>query len=155
MVIFLSNFLALLIKVDATESNQNVLGGSMVAINVMLIGAVLIATWFATQKRVQDHRDGETVIGVAATMLTFEQHVAASTRFTRQQASASLSSSGSSRSRGDGVLALIEEATEIDASGVGPVSPDAKPNPSNAVMLRTDVQRRGSRHFGSSDDVDV
>lgn len=78
MVIFLSNFLALLIKVDATgESNKNILGGIMVAVNVLLVAAVLFATGFATQQSVQDHRDGETPFGVAATMLTFERRVSA------------------------------------------------------------------------------
>ncbi len=49
----------------------------MVAINIMLIGAVLFATGFATQQSVQDQLEGECTLGVAATMLTFERRVSA------------------------------------------------------------------------------
>lgn len=53
MVIFLSNFLALLIKVDAAgEGKRSALGGLLVAINVILVLAVLLTTWFTTQQQV-------------------------------------------------------------------------------------------------------
>lgn len=83
MIIFLSNFLALLIKVEATESNNRVLGELMVVINVLLILAVLCASWFSTQQTVDDHRDGETALNVAGEMLLFEQLAADSARRSR------------------------------------------------------------------------
>lgn len=54
MVIFLSNFLVLLIKVDAAgEDKRAVLGGLLVAINIWLVLAVLFSSWFATQQQVR------------------------------------------------------------------------------------------------------
>lgn len=80
MVIFLSNFLALLIKAGAAgEGNRAALGGILIAVNVFLILAVLSASWFATQKMVDDNRNGESGFSVARTMLTHEQ-LAATTR---------------------------------------------------------------------------
>lgn len=74
MVIFLSNFLALLIKVDAAgEGNRAALGGILIAVNVLLILAVLATSWFATQQSVDDSNDEESSIGLAKTMLTFDQ----------------------------------------------------------------------------------
>lgn len=66
MVIFLSHFLALLVKVESAEGQQTVLGGILVAVNVLLSLAVLLATWFSTQQTVDEH-------------LTFEVRGAAST----------------------------------------------------------------------------
>ncbi len=83
MVIFLSNFLALLIKVEATEKNNRVLGELMVVINVLLILAVLCASWLSTQQTVDDHRDGETALNVAGEMLLFEQLAADSAQRSR------------------------------------------------------------------------
>lgn len=94
MVIFLSNFLALLIKVDAAgEGNREVLGGILVSINVLLFIAVVFATWFATHQAVVETRDGDEALGVARAVFTFEKRAAASARFTRQQTVALLSSS--------------------------------------------------------------
>lgn len=94
VVIFLSNFLALLIKVDAAGGgHRDVLGGVLVAINVLLFVTVVFATWFATHQAVVETRDGETALGVAGAVLTFEKHAAASARFTRQQTAGLLSSS--------------------------------------------------------------
>ncbi|CAN0553939.1 unnamed protein product, partial [Ectocarpus sp. 12 AP-2014] len=60
VTIFLSNFLALLMKVDAAgESNRSILGGILIAVNVLLVVAVLASTWFATQQTVDDNREGE------------------------------------------------------------------------------------------------
>eukprot|EP00752_Nemacystus_decipiens_P008148 g7287.t1 len=86
VVIFLSNFVALLIKVDAAgEENRAVLGGIMVAVNALLILAVLSASWFATQQMVDDQRNGESTLAVARTMLTHEQMVADSKRSERAE----------------------------------------------------------------------
>eukprot|EP00903_Cladosiphon_okamuranus_P020453 g18773.t1 len=79
MIIFLTNFLALLIKVDSSsEGSRDVFAGILVAINVMLILAVLATSWFATQQSVDDHMEGETAFNVAVDMLTFEQLAAKS-----------------------------------------------------------------------------
>ncbi|CAM9843693.1 unnamed protein product [Scytosiphon promiscuus] len=86
VVIFLSNFLALLIKAGAAgEGNRAVLGGILIAVNVLLILAVLSASWFATQKMVDDNRTGESGFAVARTMLTHEQLVATSKREERAE----------------------------------------------------------------------
>ena len=96
VVIFLSNFLALLIKVDAAgRGNREILGGILVAVNVLLFVAVVFATWFATHQAIADTRDGAEALGVARAVLTFEKRAAASARFTRQQTSAPLASSPS------------------------------------------------------------
>lgn len=80
VVIFLSNFLALLIKVDAAgDGNRAALGGMLIALNVLLILAVLATSWFTTQQSVDDHREEESSLALAKTMLTFDQHSADST----------------------------------------------------------------------------
>lgn len=93
MVIFLSNFLALLIKADAAgDDSRSFLGGVMVAVNVLLIVAVLSASCLTTQQEVGDHLDGNNAVAVAGTMLTFEQRKAANAWSDREQMTASLSS---------------------------------------------------------------
>eukprot|EP00752_Nemacystus_decipiens_P008151 g7290.t1 len=88
VVIFLSNFLALLIKVDAAgEENRAALGGILIAMNVLLILAVLATSWFATQQSVDDHREDESALALAKTMLTFEQRAADTARPARHEAS--------------------------------------------------------------------
>lgn len=82
IVIFLSNFLALLIQADAAgEGRRNSLGAVMVAINVVLIFSVLLATCLTTQQALGDHFEGEDDVAVAGTMLTFEQRTEARPRF--------------------------------------------------------------------------
>ncbi|CAM9812841.1 unnamed protein product, partial [Ascophyllum nodosum] len=55
VVIFLSNFLALLIKVDAAgEGNGETLGALLVTVNVMLVVAVILTSWFSTQQQVDE-----------------------------------------------------------------------------------------------------
>lgn len=86
VVIFLSNFLALLIKVNAAgEGNRDVLGGIMVAINLLLVVAVLSSTWFAAQQSVDDALDDENPVALARTMLTFEQRAAEDARVKREE----------------------------------------------------------------------
>lgn len=99
MVIFLSNFLALLIKVDAVgEANEPALGRVLVAINVLLALAVLFATWFAVQQSVDDSRDDENALTLARAMLTAEQQAANIIQNTRSR-SAEISSSAISVGR--------------------------------------------------------
>lgn len=60
MIIFLSNFLALLIKVDVgEEDNRALFGGILVAVNVLLVVAVVTSSWFTVQQSVDDSRGGE------------------------------------------------------------------------------------------------
>ena len=59
------------------------------AINVLLFLAVVLATWFATQQAVDDHKAGENAVAVAGTMLTFELQAAASSRSMRGRVAAS------------------------------------------------------------------
>lgn len=93
MVIFLSNFLALLIKVDAvSEDNAPALGGLLVAVNVLLVLAVLFTSWFSMQQSVDDSRDDENTFTLARAMLTAEQHAANIIQNTRNR-SANISSS--------------------------------------------------------------
>lgn len=74
MVIFLSNFLALLIKVDAAgDGRQNALGGLLVAINIGLVVAVIVTSWFATQQSVDDSRDEDNTLNVVTAMITAER----------------------------------------------------------------------------------
>lgn len=73
-------------KVDAAgESNRSILGGILIAVNVLLVVAVLASTWFATQQTVDDNREGENAFAVAKAMLTHEQVVAQSKRLEREE----------------------------------------------------------------------
>ena len=80
----MSNFLALLIKVDAgEEGNRAAFGTILVAVNVFLVLAVLASSWFATQQSVDDSREEENPLTIAKTMLTAEQHGDSNARLTR------------------------------------------------------------------------
>lgn len=60
-MIFMSYFLALLIKMDATgEANRSALGGALVAVNGLLILAVLWTAWFAIRQIVDAPPDEDT-----------------------------------------------------------------------------------------------
>ncbi|CAM9941933.1 unnamed protein product, partial [Ectocarpus sp. 12 AP-2014] len=68
LCIFLSNFLALLIKVDSgADGNHDVFGAIMIGINVFLIMAVLLASWFSMQQTMDEYAVA------AGTVLAFEQ----------------------------------------------------------------------------------
>lgn len=98
MIIFLSNFLALLIKVQAgEETNHAAFGTLLVAVNVLLVLAVLVTSWFAVQQSVDDHRDGENSLAIAKTMLTAEQDTARHARLVRGNKIPTLSASSSER----------------------------------------------------------
>ncbi|CAN0419853.1 unnamed protein product [Pylaiella littoralis] len=103
VVIFLSNFLALLIKVDAAgEGNRDGLGGIMIALNVFLILAVVSTSWFSTQQSVDDSRDEENPMALAKNMLTFEQKATFLRRIEREEAARRGGGSGSGSGSGDG-----------------------------------------------------
>ncbi|CAM9194141.1 unnamed protein product [Ectocarpus fasciculatus] len=68
LCIFLSNFLALLIKVDSgADGNRDVFGAIMIGINLLLIIAVLLASWFSMQQTMDEYAVA------AGTLLAFEQ----------------------------------------------------------------------------------
>lgn len=65
-MIFLNNFVGLLIKVDAPgQDNRDVLGGLLVAINVFLVVAVLVTSWLATQQGVRRSTPNRGVLMMA------------------------------------------------------------------------------------------
>lgn len=115
VIIFLSNFLALLIKVDAgEEGNRAAFGVLLIAVNVMLVLAVLVTSWFATQQTVNDSREEENAFAIAKTMLTAEKYAARSARLTRI-GSASMSPTSSSAGPGfhpAGRIAVGRDASE-------------------------------------------
>lgn len=89
MVIFLSNFLALLIKVDAAgDGRRDALGGLLVAINVILVLAVLFTSWFATQQAVDESREENETLALAKTMIIAEQTAADNVRQSLERKSA-------------------------------------------------------------------
>ncbi|CAN0013701.1 unnamed protein product [Ectocarpus sp. 6 AP-2014] len=68
LCIFLSNFLALLIKVDSgVDGNHDVFGAIMIGINMFLIMAVLLASWLSMQQTMDEY------VAAAGTLLAFEQ----------------------------------------------------------------------------------
>ena len=82
----MSNFLALLIKVDAgEEDNRDAFGVLMVLVNMLLVVAVIVTSWFAVQQTVNDSREEENSLAIAKTMLTAEQFAAKSARLTRER----------------------------------------------------------------------
>lgn len=85
VIIFLSNFLALLIEVDAGEKrNRALFAGFMVAVNVLLVLAVIMTSWFAVQQSVNESRAKDNTLTIAKAMLTVEQYAAESARLTRR-----------------------------------------------------------------------
>ena len=74
VVIFLSYFLALLIKVDAAgQESRSALGGLLIAINVMLVLAVLSACWLTVQQTGGNSRDEDGTIALTKAIQTVEQ----------------------------------------------------------------------------------
>lgn len=74
VVIFLSNFLALLIKVEAAEDKRrDALGALLVALNLFLVAAVIVTSWFATQQSVDDSRADDNTFAVTKAMITAER----------------------------------------------------------------------------------
>ena len=85
MVIFLSNFLALLIKVDqAGEGNGETLGALLVAVNVMLVVAVILTSWFSTQQQVDETKDDENAYNMAMEMVSIDRLSAEHARLARE-----------------------------------------------------------------------
>ncbi|CAM9831277.1 unnamed protein product [Scytosiphon promiscuus] len=155
VVIFLSNFLALLIKADAAgESSRSFLGGVMVSINVLLILAVLFASCLTTQQEVGDHFDGNNAVTIAGTMLTFEQRTAANARSARAEMAVSTSPVQTRRAFIDGVDDFSQSGGLPASTGHGQelhtdhtASRMATPSPSVARVaqsLSTEERGRGS-----------
>lgn len=86
MVIFLSNFLALLIKADAAgEGSRSFLGGVMVMINVLLILAVVSASCLTAQQTVEDNLVANNAATFAGVIRTIEQRTAGTARSIREE----------------------------------------------------------------------
>lgn len=81
VVIFLSYFLALLVKVDAMgEHGRSAFAGLLIAINVILLLAVFVACWFtvkktvdAVQKTADNSRDKNGIITKGVLIQAAEQ----------------------------------------------------------------------------------
>ena len=85
MVIFLSNFLALLIKVDAAgEGNGESLGALLVAVNVMLVVAVILTSWFSTQQQADEAKDDENTYNMIKEMVSTDRLSAEHARLARE-----------------------------------------------------------------------
>lgn len=81
MAIFLSSFLALLTNVDvAGEGLLSALAGILVAINVLLVLAVLFAPWFRVKPPVGNSCETDNTLTFATAMLTAQRDTNNSTR---------------------------------------------------------------------------
>ncbi len=137
MVIFLSNFLALLIKVDAAgEGNRTALGGILVAVNIFLILAVLSTSWFATQQSVEEAREDESSLALAKTMLTFDQRRAA--------AAAGASAAGSADRAYTSGGKKLTAPTSSGSSAIGPRPSRPPPGDAAANGAAAGVARGGN-----------
>ncbi|CAN0338896.1 unnamed protein product [Ascophyllum nodosum] len=111
VVIFLSNFLALLIKVDqAGEGNGETLGALLVAVNVMLVVAVILTSWFSTQQQVDETKDDENAYNMAMEMVSIDRLSAEHARLARETFVNPLHAAGAARRGG----------RRISAASVGP-----------------------------------
>lgn len=85
VVIFLSNFLGLLIKVDAAGvESRSALGGLLVAVNVLLVFAVLVTAMVDAKQSIGDSGDDDGACATARTMLTAGQDQRNTIQVTRQ-----------------------------------------------------------------------
>ena len=85
VIIFLTNFLALLIKVDAAgEDSRSALGGLLVAVNVLLALAVLSASCCSMWQSLEYARDDHNAYTEAKAMITADQGAANIIRNTRE-----------------------------------------------------------------------
>ena len=96
------------------ETNRAAFGVLLIAVNVILVLAALVTSWFATQQTVNDSREDENAFAIAKTMLTAEKYAARSARLTRI-GSASMSPTSSSAGPGfhpAGRIAFGRDASE-------------------------------------------
>ena len=101
MVIFLSNFLALLIKVDAAgEGNGETLGALLVTVNVMLVVAVILTSWFSTQQQVDETKNDENIYNMAMEMVNPDRLSPEKARLAREAAENPLHTAGAFRRGG-------------------------------------------------------
>ena len=85
MVIFLNNFLALLMKVDGVGKDSSpTLGDVMVAVNVLLFLAVLSASCFSLWQSIDDSRENQNAFTDVEAMLTAHQGAANIIRNTQE-----------------------------------------------------------------------
>ena len=85
MVVFLNSFLALLIKVDAAgEGNGENLGILLVIVNVMLVVATILTSWFSTQQQVDEAKEDENTHNMFMEMLGTDYLSAEHARLARE-----------------------------------------------------------------------
>lgn len=86
MIIFLTNFLGLMIKVDAAgEDSRSAIGGLLVAVNVLLALAVISTSWLAMRQTVDDSHSEDGAFNVARAMRTAERGSSYTIRYTRER----------------------------------------------------------------------
>ena len=121
MVIFLSNFLALLIKVDtAGEGNGENLGALLVTVNVMLVVAVILTSWFSTQQQADEAKDDENTFNMAMEMVSADRLSAEHERLARETAVNPLNTAGTSRRSGRRISAAsVRPKTSLRISPLG------------------------------------
>lgn len=121
MVIFLSNFLALLIQVDAAgEDNRDAMGGLLVAVNVMLVIAVILTSWFSTQQQVDDARDDENVYTTAMDVVNADRLVTEPVRVAREAKTRDARESKKPRDPPPSISSFWGGEKRISAAAVGP-----------------------------------
>ena len=121
MVIFLSNFFALLIKLDATgEGNDKTLGALLVTVNVMLVVAVILTSRFSIQQQVDEANDDENTYNMAVNMVRTDRLSAEFARLTGETAVNRLHTAGAFRRDGRRVSAAsVGPGTLLRTSPVG------------------------------------
>ena len=121
MVIFLSNFFALLIKLDATgEGNDKTLGALLVTVNVMLVVAVILTSWFSIQQQVDEANDDKNTYNMAMKMVRTGRLSAEHARLAGETAVNPLHTAGAFRRDGRRVSAAsVGPGTLLRTSPVG------------------------------------
>ena len=120
MVIFLSNFLALLIKVDAAgEGNGETLGALLVTVNVMLVVAVILTSWFSAQKQADEEKDNENTYNMVMEMVSTDRLSAVHARPARETVVNPLHTAGACRCGGRRISAAsVRARTSLRTSPV-------------------------------------
>lgn len=81
IIIFLNNYLGLLIKARAAGNGRlNALGVPIVLVNLALIVAVIVTSWVATQQSVESSWAEDNTLSVARSMITTEHSLSNATR---------------------------------------------------------------------------
>lgn len=127
IIIFLNNYLGLLIKTRAAGNGRlNALGVPIVLVNLALVVAVIVTSWFATQQSVENSWAEDNSLSVARSMITTEHSLGNATR-EKQCNEASLQSFEPAH--------LSPDSGSEGGGGSGGVSP-ATPGPVPPIVAR-------------------